>query len=443
MNVVKENRPDQTAVLTVTVAQADYTEAVEKALKDYKRKANVPGFRPGMVPMGVINKMYRKGVTAEEAYRVASKGCFDYIEAQKSEYIGDVLPSEEQKPLDFDNNVDHEFIFEIGLAPEVKIALSDKDKVESYKIKVTKEMRDGYRSNYLRRFGRLVDVDVVEKEEAINVTLDNEAMHIEEAYVGLIGMSDEERAPFIGKKEGDKMTVNVNELYKTPSQRASILQMKEEELAAINPIVELTITKIRKFAEPEINDEFFRMAFPEGEVKSAKEFDAFIDSQIEKELETHTRELFGRTMQRFLLDKAALTLPDAFMKRWLQAMNEGRFSLEEIDRDYPAFASMMKWNIVQKYYVDTLNIAITEEELIDEAKQYALAQFAQYGMPSVGEEMLANYAKSILENKQEAKKIQEKLFENKVIAAVTPLVKVVEKSVSPEEFGKKVEELNQ
>ncbi len=442
MKVTKKDLADQTAQLTVSVAAADYNEAVEKALRDYKRKANVPGFRPGMVPMGVINKMYRKGVTAEEAYRIASKACFDYIEKNKIDYIGDVMPSEAQKPLDFDNDTEHEFIFEIGLAPQVEIALSDKDKVERYTIKPGKEMLDGYRSNFLRRFGRLVDVEKVEKDEAINVTLDNDAVHIEEAYVGLIGMSDEERKPFVGKKEGDKMTVNINELYANPKQRASILQMTEEELAAVNPVMELTITKIRKFAEPEINEEFFKMAFPEGDVSSAKEFDAYIDAQIGKELSSHTEEMFERSVQRMLVEKASLTLPETFLRNWLFAINEGRFTQEEIDRDFPAFQAMMKWNIIQKHYVTLLNIAITEEDMIAEAKRSALQQFAQYGMPSVGEEMLENYAKSMLENKQEAKKVQEKLFESKVIEAVTPMIKIVEKSVSPEEFGKKVEELN-
>ncbi len=441
MNVTRENIAGQAALLKVMVAEADYTEAVDKALREYKRKANVPGFRPGMVPMGIVNKMYRKGVVAEEAYRIASRECFNYIEKEKIEYIGDVLPSETQQALDFDNAKDYEFVFEIGLAPNVEIALSEKDKVEHYSIKPSKEMRDGYRSNYLRRFGRLVDVEKVELDEALNVTLDNDEMKVEDAYVGLIGMSDEERKPFIGKKEGDKMAVNVNDLYKTPSQRAAVLQVKEDELDGINPVFELTITKIRKFAEPAIDEEFFKMAFPDGEVKTAKEFDAYIDAQIEKDLSTHTGELFNRTMQRFLLGKANLPMPEEFLKRWLYTVNEGKFTMEQIEQDFPQFLDMMRWNIVQQHYVETLHIAVTEEELMDEAKKLTAAQFAQYGMPSAPDDMLTNYAKQMLGNKQEAKRIQDKLYEAKVIAAVAPMVKVTDKAVSPDEFGKKVEEL--
>ena len=223
MNIIKEARKDQTAIIKITVAEADYTAEVDKKLREYKRKANIPGFRPGMVPMGIINKMYRKGVVAEVAYKMASDSCFEYIEKEGIDYMGDVLPSDEQGAFDFDNNTEHEFIFEVGLAPKVELELTEKDKVTRYKIKVDEEMRSGYRGQFLRTYGRLVDVDVVEKDEAVMCTLDNGDIKSEDAYVGLISMSEEERKPFIGKKVGDQMIVNVNELYKSAQQRASVL----------------------------------------------------------------------------------------------------------------------------------------------------------------------------------------------------------------------------
>ena len=329
MNIVRENLEDGTTLLKATVAEADYNEAVDKALRTYKRKANVPGFRPGMVPMSIINKMYRKGVVAEEAYRAASNGCFDYIEKEKLTLVGDMIPSEKQQPLDFENSTEYEFAFEVGLAPEINIPLSKKDKVKKYTIAIEDKMREGYRSNFTRRFGKLVDVDTVEKEDALNVTLDQPEMKIEEAYVGLIGMSDAARKPFLGKKVGDTMEVNVNELYPTPAQRAAILQVKEDELEGINPKFTLTITKIRRFTEPELNDEFFKMAFPEGNVKNADEFAQYIDSQISRDLSRESDFLFTLDIRRMLLDKANLALPDAFLKRWLFTINEGKFSLED------------------------------------------------------------------------------------------------------------------
>ena len=439
MNIVRENLEDGTTLLKATVGEADYNEAVDKALRTYKRKANVPGFRPGMVPMSIINKMYRKGVVAEEAYRTASKGCFDYIEKEKLTLVGDMIPSDKQQPLDFDNDTEYEFAFEVGIAPEINIALSKKDKVKKYAIAIEDKMRDGYRGNFTRRFGKLVDIDSVETEDALTVTLDQPEMKIEEAYVGLIGMSDAARKPFLGKKVGDTMEVDVNELYPNPAQRAAILQVKEPELEGINPKFTLTITKIRRFTEPELNEEFFKMAFPEGNVKTAEEFAQYIDVQILRDLKREADYLFTLDVRKLLLDKANLTLPAAFLKRWLYTINEGKFSMEEIEKDFDKFLDMMKWNLVQKHYVNELKLEVTPEEATEEAKAMAAQQFAYYGMSQVADDMLANYAKSILENKEESRKVYEKLFEQKVIDAVVPQITVSDATVTAEEFAKLAE----
>ena len=439
MNIVRENLEDGTTLLKATVGEADYNEAVDKALRTYKRKANVPGFRPGMVPMSIINKMYRKGVVAEEAYRTASKGCFDYIEKEKLTLVGDMIPSDKQQPLDFDNDTEYEFAFEVGIAPEINIALSKKDKVKKYAIAIEDKMRDGYRGNFTRRFGKLVDVDSVETEDALTVTLGQPEMKIEEAYVGLIGMSDAARKPFLGKKVGDTMEVDVNELYPNPAQRAAILQVKEPELEGINPKFTLTITKIRRFTEPELNEEFFKMAFPEGNVKTAEEFAQYIDAQIMRDLKREADYLFTLDVRKLLLDKANLTLPAAFLKRWLYTINEGKFSMEEIEKDFDKFLDMMKWNLVQKHYVNELKLEVTPEEATEEAKAMAAQQFAYYGMSQVADDMLANYAKSILENKEESRKVYEKLFEQKVIDAVVPQITVSDATVTAEEFAKLAE----
>ncbi len=439
MNIVRENLEDGTTLLKATVGEADYNEAVDKALRTYKRKANVPGFRPGMVPMSIINKMYRKGVVAEEAYRTASKGCFDYIEKEKLTLVGDMIPSDKQQPLDFDNDTEYEFAFEVGIAPEINIALSKKDKVKKYAIAIEDKMRDGYRGNFTRRFGKLVDVDSVETEDALTVTLDQPEMKIEEAYVGLIGMSDAARKPFLGKKVGDTMEVDVNELYPNPAQRAAILQVKEPDLEGINPKFTLTITKIRRFTEPELNEEFFKMAFPEGNVKTAEEFAQYIDAQIMRDLKREADYLFTLDVRKLLLDKANLTLPAAFLKRWLYTINEGKFSMEEIEKDFDKFLDMMKWNLVQKHYVNELKLEVTPEEATEEAKAMAAQQFAYYGMSQVADDMLANYAKSILENKEESRKVYEKLFEQKVIDAVVPQITVSDATVTAEEFAKLAE----
>ena len=441
MNIVREQREQNNSLIKVTVGEKDYGDAVEKSLREYKRKANIPGFRPGMVPMGVIKKMYGKGVVAEQSYRKASNSVFEYLQKENIDYLGDVIPSEEQGDFDFENGKEFEFVFEIGEAPEIKLELSDKDKLTYNKIKVDKKMHDDYRSNYLRRFGRLVDAEKVTSDEALSVTLDNGEMNVADAYVGLISMSEEERKPFIGKKVGFKTEVNVNELYKNPSQRAACLQVKENELEGINPEFELEITKIRKFAEPELTEEFFKMAFPQGGVTDEAGLDKFIDAQIEAELRRESDYLFTLQLRDFLLKKADLKMPEAFLKRWLYTINEGKFSMEEIEKDFDQFLKMFTWNYLQKHFIKADNLSVSKEEAEAEAKALAAAQFAQYGMPSAPEDMLAGYAEKILADKDQGQKIYEKLYEVKVVEDVKSKVKVTEKAVSADDFAKLAKEL--
>ena len=440
MKITREQRELGTSILKVVVGEQDYGEAVEKMLRDYKRKANIPGFRPGMVPMGVVRKMYGKGAVAEQSYRVASNSVFEYLQKEGIDYVGDVIPSDEQGDFDFENNTEHEFIFEIGEAPKVEVELSAKDKLTYNKIKVDKKMLAAYKDNYLRRYGRLVDGEKVKKDEALTVVLDNGDIQVDDAYVGLISMSDEERKPFIGKKVGAKMEVDVNELYKTASQRAAILKVKEEELESINPKFSLEIKQIRQFANPELNEEFFKMAFPAGNITSEEELDAFLSAEVDTELSREADYLFANTVRKFLVEKAALQMPTEFLKRWLYVINEGKFTKEDIEKDFDGFVQMFTWNYLQKHFIQAADLKVAQEEVEAEAKEFAKAQFAQYGMPSAPEEMIANFSKQILENKEQAQKIYEKLYEMKVVEYVKSQVKVTTKAVSSEDFAKLAQE---
>ncbi len=441
MNITREQREQGTSLLKVVVDEKDYGESVDKQLRELKRKANIPGFRPGMVPMGIVKKMYGKGVVAEQSYRTASNAVFEYLQKEKIDYLGDVIPSDEQGAFDFDNSKEFEFMFEIGEAPKIELELTPAtDKLTYNKIKVDKKMHDDYRSNYLRRYGRLVDVDKVEKDEALSVTLDNGDLRIEDAYLGLISMSDEERAAFVGKQVGYKTEVDINELYKKPEQRAAVLQVKAEELEGINPKFELEITKIRRFADPELNEEFFKMAFPAGNVTSEAELDKFIDEDIARELKRETDYLFTIQLRNYVIGKAALAMPAEFLKRWLYVINEGKFTREDIEKDFDQFLQMFTWNYLQKHFIEEGKLTVTAEEAMEEAKVFAQAQFAQYGMPSAPAEMLENFAKQIMDNKEQQSKVYEKLYEVKVVDYLKSKIKVTEKAVSADDFAKLAKE---
>lgn len=428
-------------LIKIVVGEADYSAEVEKVLRDYKRKANVPGFRPGMVPMGIVKKMYGKGVLAEQSYQAASKAVFNYLNEEKIDYVGDVIPSEEQGDFDFENGTEFEFIFEIGEAPAYTLELAKDDKVAYNLIAIEEQMHNDYRSNYLRKFGRLVDAETVEVDEALTGTLRNGEMEVEDAYVGLVSMSEEERVPFIGKVKGDKMQVNVNELYKTESQRASILGVSAGELEGINPEFEFEITNIRKFADPELNEEFFKMAFPAGDVTSEAELDEYVDRQIAVELARESDNLFAAQVSKYVRERANLQMPEAFMKRWLMVINEGRFTMEEIERDFAEFVTMFTWNFIQKRIIEAEEITVAPEEALEEAKAMVRMQLAQYGMGAAPEDMLLNYATQTLQDKQQGQKIYEKLFESKVVASIKEKITVEERTISLEDFGKELEGL--
>ncbi len=441
MNIVREQRAELNSLIKITVSESDYAEAVKKSLTEYKRKANVPGFRPGMVPMGVIKKMFGKGVLAEQSYRCATDAAYDYLKSEGIDFLGDMIPSEEQGDFDFDNNTEFEFIFEIGEAPAFNLEITDKDQITYNRIAIEDKMRSDFRANFLRRFGRLEDTDVVTSDEAVMGTLDNSEINVEEAYVGLVSMSEEERAPFIGKKVGDKMTVNVNEIYKTASQRAAILQVKEDELEGINPEFSFEVTNIRRFAEPEMNEEFFKLAFPGGEVSDEAGLAAFVDSQISVELDRESDNLFSIQLRNYITEKANLTMPVEFLKRWLYTINEGKFSKEEIEKDFDQFLEIYTWNFIRSKVIAAEKLEVSQEAALEEAKAVAQMQFAQYGMPSAPEDMLVNYAQQMLADKEQGKRIFETLYDKAVIDSYKAKMTLNEKSVSTEEYSELVKSI--
>ena len=441
MEIKRTQKEEQTSLISVKVGEKDYGEAVEKSLRDYRRKANIPGFRPGMVPMGIIKKMYGKGVVAEQSYRTASNAVFEYLQKENIDYLGDVIPAEEQGAFDFDNDTEFEYMFEIGEAPKINLALSAKDKVTYHRIKIDKQMHDNYRSNFLRRYGRLVDVEKVADDEALTVTLDNGELRVEDAYVGLI---DERRGTqALQGQEGRRQDEGRHQRALQESRAACRgLAVKENELAEAKPEFSLEITKIRKFADPELNEEFFKTAFPQGNVTDEAGLDAFVDTEIGKELSRESDYLFTLQLRDFLLKKADLKMPAAFLKRWLYVINEEKFSKEEIEKDFDQFLKMFSWNFIQKHFIKEDNLTVTADEALAEAKAFAAAQFAQYGMPAAPDEMLENFAKQqILANKEQSQKIYEKLYETKVVEDVKGKIKVTEKAVSADEFAKLAKEI--
>ncbi len=420
-------------LVKVSVAEADYKEAVDKALKAYRKKANIPGFRPGMAPAGVINKMYRRSTVADESYRKASSELIKYLEDNKIEIVGEPMPAENHPELHFDTAVDFEFWFEVGVKPEVAVDLA-KVKVTKYDVEIDNDMRASYKENYLRRFGKLVDVDTAEKDDAVSATLTGGDITVDDAYIGLTAMDEDKRKPFLGKKVGDKIKVNIEELYPQKSQRAAILSVKEAELEGIAPEFEATISRIRRFAAPELNEEFFKEAFPDGKITDEAGLDAFVEEQIKGELTRESDHKLAVDTREAVVKAAALTLPDEFLKRWLVAINEGKFTMEDIEREFDTFKEMMTWDILQRHYLKEAGLTVDNDDIKAEARNLAAMQFAYYGMPNPEESMLDNYVGHIMGNKEEVRKLYERVTESKVVAYLDTKVKITAKKISTKDF---------
>lgn len=439
MNIAKENVDALNAVLKISIEPSDYEENLAKALANFRKNAKIDGFRPGKVPAGIINKMYRKPALVEEINKLVSDAMASYIKDSEPKILGEPLASENQTPIDWDNDTAFEFTFDLGFTPTVDIKLSKRDKISYYTIAIDEEIRSSYITNYQRRFGKLTDVNTVEgKEDFLRGNLSQAGgISIENAAFSLRQISNEEfKGQIAGKAIGDTFELNVNEVFENETDRAALLNIQKEELGSINPEFSFTITEIKNFENAEVNQDLFDKAFGEGNVTSYDDFILKVDEEIRTNLVKESDYKLHVDIRTKLIEKADLQLPEAFLKRWIYAINEGKFSHEDIEKNFSSYADDIKWQIIKEYFVSNNKIEVSEEELISAASEYASYQFAQYGMRNLPEEYITKYANDILQNKEERRRIADKKFEDKVIEIVKESIKVEDKEVSLKDFDK-------
>lgn len=438
MNIVKENVDALNAVLKINIEPSDYQANLEKALANIRKNARIDGFRPGKVPAGVINKMYGKSALVDEINKMVSEAITNFLKESDLKIIGEPLPSENQPPIDWENATSFEFLYDLGVAPEVDIKLSKRDKVNYYTIAIDDEMRNAYIASYQRRFGKMSDVNaVVGTEDFLRGTLyQPDGITVENAAISLRNIANDQiKDQFANKNIGDSLEINVNEAFANETDRAALLNVNKNELANINPIFTFTISEIKNFENAEVNEELFAKAFGE-EVKTYDEFLSRIDNEIRANLSKDSDYKLMVDIREKLIEKAALKLPNEFLKRWLYLINEGKFSHEAIEKDYPSVEENIKWQLISEFFIKTNNIEVKEEEILDAAAEFASYQFAQYGMKNLPEEYVTKYAADILQNKEERRRMTDKVFEDKVIAVVKEAIKVEDKEVSSKEFDK-------
>jgi len=449
MNIVRKDIDQNNATLTLSIVKSDYAEKVEKTLRDYRKKANIPGFRPGMVPVGLIKKMYGKAIVAEEINKIVSDELYKYIRENKINMLGEPLPNEtEQQAIDFDNSEDFDFIFDIGIAPEFEVELSKKDKVKAYSIAVSDEMINNQVASYTSRYGKYVQEESVAEKDMVKGELlemaggkVNESGHkISDAVLTPAYMKDEaQKAKFVGAAKGDVIVFNPKTAFENEAEISSLLKISKDEAKNIDTDFQFKIEGITRYYDAEINQELFDKVYGEGVVTTEEEFRAKIKESILESLSGDSDYKFGQDAREMLIAKFdQLTFPDAFLKRWVLATNDN-LTKETLEEDFPKMIADLKWQLIKDKIAKANDIKVEVEDVNAYARKIARAQFAQYGMVGMGDDILDNYAQDMLKKEDTVKGIVERVAENKVFDIVKNNVKLDTKEVSIEEFNKMFE----
>ena len=435
MKVEQVKVNDLTYQLNVNIEKADAQDKKKKALNEFRKKVEIRGFRKGMAPMSLVEKMHGVQALVEAVNQMISEAINNHIAENKLNILGEPLPNEEkQKEIDWENDENYEFVFDIALAPQVEFTLSKDDKIVSYNVAVSEEAKKAYKSNMLKQFGKLENTDSVKEEDFIIADLEQGENKVEGTYITLRQMADEAKGQFLGKKPGESFEVNVHETFVNETDRAALLKVKKEELASVEPMWKVTIKEVKTFVEAEQTQEIYDRMFGEGVVTDEAGFEAKVAERIALEYKQESDFRFVLDAREYLLNKTNIELPEEFMKRWLFTINEGKFTMEDIEKDFALFCKDFRWQMISQYIMREQKMEITREEVLAAAKQIAKYQFAMYGLNDVPEEQLNHYAESILANEKEGRRIVEKTEQDKVIGYVKSVVTLEEKEISIEDL---------
>lgn len=441
MQVKQSEIKDLQAVLTLTIEPADYQDAVQKELKQIRQKANIPGFRPGMVPVGLVKKMYGKGVLAEVLNKTVGEQLSKYIEENKLQVLGDPLPNNELTPeMDLDNQDTFTFAFDFAVAPEFDAKLNGHNKLTQYVITVTDEMVDNQVKSYAERFGEYTEAEEVKSGDVLKGLLTEQKENgivKENAMLNPEYMQDKEQAKlFENAKKGDVITFNPTKAYGNETEVASMLGLKKEEIAGLDSDFTFEIQTISRHEAAAIDGELFAKVYGENTIKDEAEFRAKVKAEIEQNMQEDAKYKFGLDAKEAIMKKMEkVAFPDDFLKRWVLATNE-KMTQEELDKDYPKMLDELKWHLAKDQLMKEHKIDVQKEDVEAYAKEVARMQFMQYGLMHIEDQYLTSYAQEMLKKEDQLRGIVERVAENKIYEALKGVVKVEEQAISQEDFGK-------
>lgn len=434
MNIEQNRIDDLNLELTLSVVKEDYADKKVAKLKEHRKHAEIKGFRKGMVPMSLIEKMYGQASLVDAVNDVILSALNDFIKENNLNVVGEPLPAEDQPQTEWVDGNDFTFKFDIAQNPQINLELSKDDKIPYYNIEVSEAARDEMKQNMLKQYGSLEEGEAAKEDDFIIVDFVQGETRVEGAYVALRSISEAVKPSFVGLKAGDSIDVNVNEAFENETDRASMLKVKKEELANLDPMFKMTVNNVKTFVNAPVNQETFDKIFGEGNVKSEEEFDAKVAERLAFEYSNESNWRFSKDAKDYILAKAGLEVPEKFLKRWIYVINEGKFTMEDIEKDWALFIVDYKWQMIRTYLMQKYNVKIEEKDILASAKGFAAYQFAMYGMNNVPDEQLESFAKNILAQEDQSRRIYDQVENEKTIAAVREAVSLDVKPISVEAF---------
>lgn len=450
MNISFEKTDKVNGLITITVATADYQENIDKTLKDYRKKASIPGFRPGQAPMSMLKKRFGMEVKAEELNKKIGQELYGYIREQKLDILGEPLPSEKQGQVDLAAD-EQTFIFDVALAPEMDGKISDKDTVEFYDITVDDAMVDQQIQSHCGRAGGYQKVESYQAKDMVKgiiAELDENGSTVEggiqvEGAVMLPDyMKDEdEKKKFDGCKVNDVLVFNPAKAYADSAvELSSLLKISKEEAAEKKGDFSFQVTEITRFEAHALDQELFDQVLGEGKAKNEEEFRAAVKAELEKQFQTDSEFKFVMDLRKYLIGRIGeVEFPEAMLKRVMLLNNQDKGE-EYVEKNFAPSIEELKWHLVKEQLADQLGVKVEQADVLETAKEVTRMQFAQYGMMNVPEEALTQYANEMLKNQQQAENLVSRCVENKIGKAAKEIVKLAHKSVTIDEFNQMFKE---
>ena len=443
MNITKETIDELNARVTIKLAPADYQPLVEKTLKEHARKAKMPGFRPGKVPVGVVKKMYGPSVLVDEVNKMLGNKLYEFIGNEKIDILGNPLPSESVEPkADWENPAEMEFTYDLGLAPKIDLELGKNFKFEQYVIEATDKDIENSLENISKRSGQMVEHDTIADNDLVRVQWVelNEDGTIKEggvlnvSSISLDNLTEDVKKPLIGAKLGDVIKVNFRDFSSNETDMAAMLAVSKAHLETVNDLFKITIEKIQRLTPAELNEELFKKMYPDGSVTSLDELKAKIKQDYADYFVKESDRKLKNDMVLSLLKNTKIELPDEFLKRWLLTIGEKKASKEEVDQEYPNYRDGLKWQLIENKIIRENDIKVSHDELKDGVRDQLRQQFAYYGMQQADDEMMEDMVQKFMQRQEEVKKINDQLYDQKVMEFFKDKATLSESKTTSEKF---------